>query len=112
MLNCCLMENSQERRLIIVSNRLPFQLLEKKKVVTMKESDGGLVSALKSYFESDHSEVAFSSVLWIGAADFPETRWNKYNENPTGKSSFEVYPIFIDSKTYSRYYNGFCNATI
>lgn len=106
------MENSQERRLIIVANRLPFQLLEKKKVVTMKESDGGLVSALKSYFESEHNEEAFSSVLWIGAADFPETRWNKYSENPTGKSSFDVHPLFIDSKTYSRYYNGFCNGTI
>ena len=77
----------------------------------MKESDGGLVSALKSYFESEHKD-SFSSVLWIGSADFPEIRWEKYQENPTNSSSFDVDAIFIDSKTYNKFYNGFCNATI
>lgn len=78
----------------------------------MKESDGGLVSALKSYFESSQNEDSFSDILWIGAADFPEARWEKYKENPVGKASFAVDPIFIDAKVYNRYYNGFCNATI
>jgi trehalose 6-phosphate synthase/phosphatase len=106
------MEKKPKRRLIVVSNRLPFQLQEKKKSIFMKESDGGLVSALKSYFESESNEENFSSVLWIGAADFPETRWETYKANPRGASSFDVEPVFIETRIYNRYYNGFCNATI
>ena len=106
------MDRKAKRRLIVVSNRLPFQLQEKKKSVIIKESDGGLVSALKSYFEREQNKDTFSNVVWIGSADFPETRWQKYRENPGGESSFDVHPIFIETKTYNRYYNGFCNATI
>lgn len=97
---------------MVVSNRLPFQLQEKKKSIFMKESDGGLVSALKSYFEKEQNIDSFSTALWIGSADFPEARWEKYQENPTQKSSFDVVPIFIETKIYNKYYNGFCNATI
>ena len=98
--------------MVVVSNRLPFQLQEKKKSIVMKESDGGLVSALKSYFENTKNKAEFSSVVWMGSADFPQSRWEKYQENPSSASSFEVEPIFIESKTYNRFYNGFCNATI
>lgn len=106
------MEKKAKKRLVVVSNRLPFQLQEKKKSVFMKESDGGLVSALKSYFESGSDSESFSSILWIGSADFPEARWEKYKENPVQKASFDVQPVFIESKTYNKFYNGFCNATI
>lgn len=98
--------------MVVVSNRLPFQLQEKKKSIVMKESDGGLVSALKSYFENTKNKEEFSSVVWMGSADFPQARWEKYLENPSSGSSFEVEPIFIEAKTYNRFYNGFCNATI
>lgn len=106
------MERKTKRRLVVVSNRLPFQLQEKKKSVFMKESDGGLVSALKSYFENEENKNSFSSVVWIGSADFPEHRWQKYLENPRSSGSFEVDPIFVEARMYNKYYNGFCNATI
>ena len=106
------MEKKSKRRLVVVSNRLPFQLQEKKKSIFMKESDGGLVSALKSYFENEENQETFSSILWVGSADFPEERWEKYKLNPRPTGSFEVDPIFVDSKTYNKFYNGFCNATI
>lgn len=106
------MDEKKQRRLIVVSNRLPYQLLEKNNKVTLKESDGGLVSALKSYFESQGNSDPISSKWWIGSAEFPEKRWKKYNVNSFPKGAFEVDPIFIDSKTYNKYYNGFCNATL
>jgi trehalose 6-phosphate synthase/phosphatase len=106
------MSIAQKRRLIVVSNRLPFQLQEKHSSVVMKESDGGLVSALKSFFDKSSTEE-FESMWWIGSADFPEARWKKYVSQPENRSnSFEVHPLFIDKKTYSRYYNGFSNATL
>lgn len=104
--------NKSERRLIVVSNRLPFQLLEKKGKVSLKESDGGLVSALKSYFEREGLVNTISSKIWIGSAEFPEKRWEKFISNGKDTGAFDVEPIFIEQKTYNRYYNGFCNATL
>ena len=106
------MEPIQPKRLIVVSNRLPFQLLEKNGKITLKESDGGLVSALKSYFESRQDDIEGYQKWWIGSAEFPEKRWRKFKQEITDQNSFNVEPIFIDSKTYNRYYNGFCNATL
>lgn len=106
------MEQKVERRLFVVSNRLPFQLLEKNNKVTLKESDGGLVSALKSYFDKDQNNGTIASKWWIGSAEFPEKRWQKFRSNSKTTGAFEVEPIFIDTKTYNKYYNGFCNATL
>ncbi|HEY5748261.1 MAG TPA: bifunctional alpha,alpha-trehalose-phosphate synthase (UDP-forming)/trehalose-phosphatase [Chryseolinea sp.] len=106
------MEEKKNRRLVLVSNRLPFQLLEKNKRITLKESDGGLVSALKSYFERETSN-AFDEKWWIGSADFPEKRWESFsNDKKRRPQDFEVEPLFLDTKLYNRYYNGFCNATL
>lgn len=104
------MESS--KRLLLESNRLPFQLLRREDAVILKQSDGGLVSALKSYFERDSDSNEFDEKIWIGSADFPEVRWKKYQKQKKSEGEFAVEPIFIDSKVYSRYYNGFCNATL
>lgn len=100
---------SSSSRLILVSNRLPLQVVERNGKVTMKQSDGGLVTALKSYFEQDSAHDVFEQKIWVGAADFPEKRWSKLGQQ---NSDFYVEPIFIDQKVYNKYYNGFCNATI
>ncbi|HYG19372.1 MAG TPA: bifunctional alpha,alpha-trehalose-phosphate synthase (UDP-forming)/trehalose-phosphatase, partial [Ohtaekwangia sp.] len=106
------MDLMPDRRLILVSNRLPYQLQEKKSKIVLKESDGGLVSALKSFFEGSDSKTMFGEKLWIGSADFPESRWQKYVSKEQPGATFKVEPVFIETKTYNRYYNGFCNATI
>lgn len=103
---------SKQKRLILVSNRLPQQLLEKNNKITLKESDGGLVSALKSYFDREAHHQTFSGKTWLGSADFPEKRWQKFKELKLESGSFDIEPIFIDPKTYNKYYNGFCNATL
>lgn len=104
--------NEQKKRLIIVSNRLPFQLQETEKQVKLKESDGGLVSALKSYFDNSTLDD-FSGKLWVGSAEFPEKRWKRFqSQNGNASQNFTVEPIFLDKRVYSRFYNGFCNATL
>ena len=106
------MEEKPGRRLVVVSNRLPFQLLEKNNKVSLKASDGGLVSALKSFFERNNAEHTYSEKWWIGSADFPEKRWQKFSANKKAIEAFEIEPIFIESKLYNRFYNGYCNATL
>jgi len=104
------MDEQPGKRLILVSNRLPFQLLEKNNKITVKQSDGGLVTALTSYFEKDTSQ-AFACKIWLGTADFPEKRWEKFKDTHQ-KTSFAIEPLFIEPKVYNKYYNGFCNATL
>ncbi len=103
------MTESAPSRLILVSNRLPLQLVEEDGKVAIKQSDGGLVTALKSYFEEESANSKFQQKVWVGAADFPEKRWLKLDQN---NSDFKVEPLFMDQKIYNKYYNGFCNATI
>jgi trehalose 6-phosphate synthase/phosphatase len=104
------MDENESARLILVSNRLPMQLIEKEGKVTIKQSDGGLVSALKGYFEQASAGETFQQKIWVGAADFPEKRWEKVEGR--SEDEFSIEPIFIDKKVYDKYYNGFCNATL
>jgi trehalose 6-phosphate synthase/phosphatase len=106
------MNSSSNNRLILISNRLPFQLSEKGGKVSLRQSDGGLVTALKGYFESSSGVEDFSEKIWLGSADFPEKRWKRYVEQERSDDNFHIEPIFIESKVYNPYYNGFCNATL
>ncbi len=96
-------------RLILVSNRLPIQLAKKNGKVIVKQSDGGLVTALKSYFDQESDTDAFQEKIWVGAADFSEKRWLMLDQH---NCDFKIEPLFIEPKIYNKYYNGFCNATI
>lgn len=98
--------------MIIVSNRLPFQLVTHEDALKLKESDGGLVNALRSCFSSGSEGGDFKSVEWIGSSEFSEKNWKKYNSGTQVELAYEVSPIFLESKVYNKYYNGFCNATL
>jgi len=106
------MEENRSKRIILVSNRLPFQLQEKEGAYQLVQSDGGLVTALKSYFEQHVDDTTFEEKLWVGSADFPEVRWKRFISKQKGPEQFAINPIFIESKVYNKYYNGFCNATL
>jgi trehalose 6-phosphate synthase/phosphatase len=106
------MEESSTNRLILVSNRLPFQLQEKGGKYSLKQSDGGLVTALKGYFEEESNKDAFTEKVWIGSADFPQSRWQSFLRQNQIPGGFAIHPIFIEQRVYNKYYNGFCNATL
>lgn len=101
-----------EKRLIIVSNRLPFQVKIVNKKMHLTESDGGLVSSLKSYFESSNKQFHFETTLWVGTADFDSKHWDAVKTKVSNEVSYEVEAVFPEKKTYSKFYNGFCNATL
>lgn len=96
-------------RLILVSNRLPVQATKVEGKIVLTESDGGLVSAVKSYF--DTAQAQFTEKLWVGACELTEAKWTKASAECLS-SSYTLVPVFIDKKTFDHYYNGFCNATL
>ena len=98
-------------RLIIVSNRLPFSIDQEGGQIKLRQSSGGLVSAIKSYFESDHSLEEIKEKLWVGVADFPQEDWDKLSAERS-HIDFEIKPLFIDKHLYQGYYNGFSNSVL
>lgn len=99
-------------RLIIISNRLPFSLDTTGETVQIRQSSGGLVSALKGYFEqSDAKGTYFEEKIWVGSCEFSENEWNENKDNLQG-ADFSIEPVFIDKDIYTNYYNGFSNSTV
>jgi trehalose 6-phosphate synthase/phosphatase len=99
-------------RLIIVSNRLPFSIEKEGTNVQLRQSSGGLVSAIKSYFESAAGDQPkFEENIWVGSVDFSPQDFELVKEQASG-STMKVEPIFLDETLYSDYYNGFSNSVL
>ena len=100
-------------RLIIISNRLPFSIEKNDGEVSIRQSSGGLVSAIKSYFERpDLQSGGFTEKLWVGSMDAAEEDWQKALQQNNLPAEFTIEPIFPDDETYEAYYNGFSNSTL
>ncbi|HEY0731767.1 MAG TPA: trehalose-6-phosphate synthase, partial [Chitinophagaceae bacterium] len=100
-------------RLIIISNRLPFAIECSDEKLVVRQSSGGLVSAIKSYFEKQEAASgAYSDRIWIGSMEASEEDWNKAKESMPAGNDFTIIPIFPDKDVYNDYYNGFSNSTL
>src|SRR6186713_2776829 len=103
----------QMGRLIIISNRLPFSLDREGDKVNIRQSSGGLVSAIKSYFENNSlNKGQFTEKLWMGVADFPQEDLDQALASQEGPQDFGVLPVFVDKELYDNYYNGFSNSVL
>src|SRR5829696_10179167 len=100
-------------RLIIISNRLPFSIEKNDEEVSIRQSSGGLVSAIKSYFERPDMQAAgFSTKLWVGSMDATEEEWQVAIDQNNLPNEFCIEPVFPNSDIYEDYYNGFSNSTL
>jgi trehalose 6-phosphate synthase/phosphatase len=98
------------KTIIMVSNRLPLKLEKKGGRIELRETSGGLVTAIKSLAAQYKQEGAFK-IKWVGCADFKETDWVNFKpliENTT----LEVHPVFINKNLERKFYQGFSNSTI
>lgn len=103
-------------RLILVSNRLPFRIIEKKEELEFSPSAGGLVSSIKSYIQKTNATTKLTDdncPLWIGTSDVSEKKINsRLKSGNIFHDDFELAPVFIPASIYDKFYNGFCNGII
>jgi trehalose 6-phosphate synthase/phosphatase len=99
-------------RLIIISNRLPFSLDREGDKLTLRQSSGGLVSAIKSYFENSVNKDQLTEKVWMGVADFPQEDWEQAVASHVADQDFGVIPLYVDTALYDNYYNGFSNSVL
>jgi len=105
-----------DNRLIIVSNRLPFRITEKKEKLEFSPSSGGLVSSIKSYIQKANQSNEFNKnnyPVWVGTSDITEKKFKEglYPIN-LFHDDFELAPVFIPASINDKFYNGFCNDMI
>jgi trehalose 6-phosphate synthase/phosphatase len=99
-------------RLIIAANRFPFSISREGSELVIRQSSGGLVSALISYFEKSGNDVVFSNKSWVGSVDCSKEDWDEAVEKDLLPKNFGISPVFPEKKDYDDYYNGFSNSTL
>lgn len=99
-------------RLIIISNRLPFAVERQNDRIIVRQSSGGLVSAIKSYIERNQEQQRYTGKMWLGSMDGSEQDWIAAKENGLLPDDFLMKAIFPDNLTYHNFYNGFSNSAL
>lgn len=101
-----------KKRLFIVSNRLPVNIIEKGDDAEVKVSSGGLVTAIRGYMTQGGShEKEYEAVYWAGVPGCTSQVWYKAIAHMSEKE-YSFLPIFMNKRTYDNYYNGLSNSVI
>lgn len=96
-----------DKRLFIVSNRLPITIDENKNI---QPATGGLVTAINGYMrKGDHKQ--FSKVFWTGVPGCSVNIWSEAVERKSDPH-FTYLPVFIKQAQYDGYYNGHSNSLL
>ena len=93
------------QRLLIVSNRLPITIQERKGELHVEPSVGGLATGLSSWYKSSDS-------IWIGWAGVGRKKIKKEKDIMAKLRSDNYYPVPLSEHDVEAYYQGFCNRTI
>ena len=102
-----------ERRLVVVSNRLPFNVSVDNGQLVFHESAGGLVTGLASYVQFRRQTPSLSADhLWVGWPGSSVDASLKDDLKREALTSFQSYPVFLSEEQMEQFYFGFCNATI
>ncbi len=105
--------NFRMSRLFVVSNRLPVSIEKNDDELVVRQSSGGLVSAIKGYFERpDVQAENFTEKIWVGSVDASEDLWLQAQASGLFPGGFTIEGILPDKALYNDYYNGFSNSTI
>jgi trehalose 6-phosphate synthase/phosphatase len=101
------------QRIVVVSNRLPFTVVQEQHEWKFKESVGGLATGLSAYLDSlKHGSADDAEYIWVGwpgstiPADF------RNGIKATALTTFRSHPVFLSHEEVENFYQGFCNKTI
>ena len=93
------------QRLLIVSNRLPLTIQEKKGDLQIEPSVGGLATGLRSWYKSSPS-------IWIGWAGIGRKQIKKEKDIMAKLLAENCHPVPLSQHDAEAYYHGICNRTI
>lgn len=95
-----------DKRILIISNRLPITVSSRNGRLNYHSSTGGLVTGLGSFYKRHKS-------IWIGwpgiASEVVQGQEEKIKKR---LSSENCYPVFLNKADIDDFYYGFCNKTL
>jgi trehalose 6-phosphate synthase/phosphatase len=102
-----------KKRMIVVSNRLPFTVREEAGDLKFVGSVGGLATGLSSYLEflRDHP-CEFRDCLWVGWPGSSISEEKREGLRARALDEFNAVPVFLSEEEIEKFYQGFCNKTI
>lgn len=105
--------NTRARRIIIVSNRLPFTIERDNGEIQFKESAGGVATGLKSLLDTMPGFLSPKpEYLWVGWPGSAIGESEKPGVQARARSGFRSHPVFLSEEDFENFYQGFCNKTI
>lgn len=99
------------KKLFIISNRLPLSIEQNEEGVAMRPSSGGLVSAISAYL-ANSGKGAFREKIWAGFPDCDEDTWQHAFATNEVNTEYNYLPVFVEEERYKKYYNGFSNSLL
>jgi len=101
------------KRLVLVSNRLPLNVVEREGMIELQEIAGGLSSGMNDYLNGLGS-TSFSELdhIWIGWPGISVNDDRKREEIMEMLSKSNAYPVFITEREMNNFYQGFCNSVL
>ena len=103
----------KHRRLIIVSNRLPFSASVVEGEVRFGEVAGGLTTGLSAFLDSykDHFPRS-EDHLWVGWPGATVDEPYRETVRVRALAEYHASPVFLSESDMEKFYMGFCNSTI
>lgn len=98
-------------KLFIISNRLPLTIEQSDQGIQLRQSSGGLISAIGAYL-GNSGQGAFSEQIWVGFPDCNNEIWQRAMVENELQTDYTYLPIFIGEEVYQRYYSGFSNSLL
>ncbi|HEY7166245.1 MAG TPA: bifunctional alpha,alpha-trehalose-phosphate synthase (UDP-forming)/trehalose-phosphatase [Candidatus Binatia bacterium] len=105
-------EFTAPRRLVIVSNRLPFTVAETSDGVVFQESAGGVATGLRALLTRQTSPRIATEYMWLGWPGTTISAGLQETVKARAVSEFSCYPVFLSADDFENFYQGFCNKTI
>lgn len=106
-------KHTSARRLVVVSNRLPFNVHIENGEIVFKPSAGGLATGMAAALAGIPREASLvDNYIWVGwpGSSIEEAMRPVLNERALNE--FNAVPVYLTEQEMDRFYLGFCNKTI
>ncbi|HVW95566.1 MAG TPA: bifunctional alpha,alpha-trehalose-phosphate synthase (UDP-forming)/trehalose-phosphatase [Mucilaginibacter sp.] len=99
-----------QKRLFIISNRLPLTVEKDQDDCIYRQLSGGLIAAVNTYLDNEGSN-SFTEKIWAGVTECNERAWNSAQKKIDRPDSTYL-PVFMNEEIYEDHYNGFSNSLL
>ena len=86
-----------DKRLFIISNRLPVTIKGEGDQATINPSSGGLVTAINSYVSNGKHD--YSDIFWAGVPGCSNDTWQQAS-GKINSSAYNYLPVTVEKDAY------------